>query len=272
MQMKSIVSPRFFAHAFFFFFLILRMSHVTLKISLDSQYVLSMKTVCFPINYVLTIVLFFLKFIRCFYSVCPHKVSPSVNLRLQAVCVYGCGISNLFYQWQFFTKNETEWSLLEFPSELKVETDKNDFTVPSYILENILGQGGEGLAQVEAWREGSKKGFTNKTITVNEPPIPGNCSCIPSLGEGYKTNFQVICDGWVDPDKPLRYSFSYGEGDNSRPVLTSEKPSSSKPFKIYKQPTNGDTSIPVKITISVEDSLGMKSAMSIFAKVRLCNL
>ncbi|XP_022787247.1 uncharacterized protein LOC111327355 [Stylophora pistillata] len=204
--------------------------------------------------------------ISCLYSDCPRKVSPSVNLRLKAVCVHGCGVSNLFYRWQFFIKMETEFKSLEFPSELNVETDDDDFIVHSYIFENILGQGGEGLVQVEVWRDGGQRGFSNKTITVNEPPIPGNCSCIPSLGEGYKTNFQVVCDSWIDPDKPLRYSFSYGDG---KTVLTStENPSSSKPFKIYKQPTDGDNSILVRITVSVEDSLGMRSTMSVLAEVK----
>ena len=145
-----------------------------------------------------------------------------------------------------------------------MEKGKSDFTLDT----EVLGPGGEGLVQVEVWRDGGESGITNKTITINEPPVPGNCTCIPSIGEGYKTEFQIVCDGWIDPDEPLGYSFSYGEGDDAKPVYSStENPSSSRPFKIYKQPADGVSSVDITITISVVDSLGMRSEMSVFAEV-----
>ena len=150
-----------------------------------------------------------------------------------------------------------------------METTSSYLTIKSYIFQNILGPGGEAIVQLEAWSEGGKPGYTNRTIRVNEPPQAGNCTCSPQAGEGYKTDFQVTCYGWVDTDTPLRYGFSYGDGDDATPVLTSkENPSSSRKFKIYKLPSEGISSLQIRITVSVEDSLGSRSEMVLDAEVR----
>ena len=166
-------------------------------------------------------------------------------------------------------KDGDHWSPVDIPSQLNIETSNNYFTVKSYIFQDILRPGGEGLVQLKVWREGGESGYINKTIRVNEPPVAGNCTCDPKTGEGYKTDFQVTCIDWEDPDTPLTYGFSYGDGgDASHIPKSSENPSSTSEFKIYKQPDKGMSSIQIPITISVEDSLGWKIEMVIYAEAR----
>ena len=168
-----------------------------------------------------------------------------------------------------FTKDGSQ---VDFPSQLNIETSNDYLIVKSYIFQDILKPGGEGLVQLEVWREGGESGYINETLRVNEPPVAGNCTCHPKTGEGYKTDFQVSCIDWVDPDMPLRYLFSYSYGGDATPVPKSSKnPSSSSEFKILKEPDEGISSIQIPITISVEDLLGWKTEMVIYAEVRGIN-
>lgn len=181
-----------------------------------------------------------------------------------------CATSTILYYWTLFKRNGIHWSAVDIPSHLNMETTNSYFTIKSFIFLNILGPGGEGLVQLKVRREGGMPGYLNQTIKVNEPPVPGNCTCSPTIGEGYKTDFQVTCSGWVDPDKPLSYSFSYGDGDDATPVLTSkENPSSSRNFKIYNLPEEGISSMQIKITVSVEDSLGLRSKVVVYVEARV---
>ena len=170
-------------------------------------------------------------------------------------------------------KDGDGWSLLDIPRQLNTDTSKSYFIVKSYILQDILRPGGEGLVQLKVWREGGESGYFNETVKVNEPPVAGNCTCHPKIGEGYKTDFQAMCIDWEDPDKPLSYGFSYGDGGDVTPVpKSSENPSSTSKFKIYKLPDEGMSSIKIPITISVEDALGWKIEMIIYTEAREINL
>jgi len=159
------------------------------------------------------------------------------------------------------------------PIQLNIETSNDYFTIKSSIFQNTLRPGGEGLVQLEVWRESGQSGYINETIKVNEPPTPKNCTCHPTTGEGFKTDFQVTCIDWVDPDEPLRYGYSYSYGGDTKTVQpSSEKPSSSSEFKILKLPDEGMSSIQIPITISVEDALGWKKEMVIYVEVREINM
>lgn len=195
-----------------------------------------------------------------------------MDLRLEAACISECGKPTIFYAWKLYVKIDNIWSAVDIPTHLNMETTNSYLTVKTYILKNILRPGGEGLAQLEVWKEGGKSGYVNQTIMVNEPPEVGDCICIPQTGEGFKTEFQVNCSGWVDPDIPLTYGFSYGDGDDANPVLTSkENPSLSRTFKIYKLPAEGIASLQIRITVSVEDFLGLRSEMVLYVEVREMN-
>lgn len=43
-------------------------------------------------------------------------------------------------------------------------------------------------------------------LTLNEPPILGNCSITPQSGRTLLTGFNVSCQGFFDPDSPLTYT------------------------------------------------------------------
>lgn len=142
------------------------------------------------------------------------------------------------------------------------------FTIRSYIFQKILGPGDECLVRLQVQRQGGRAAYLTKILRVNEAPKTGNCSTDPQTGELSNTEFRIFCDGWSDPDTPLRYSFSYG--DDEKPVLTSlENPTSSRKFRIYKQVPEETTSITIPIKVVVEDALGMSSKMQFHLEVLL---
>lgn len=176
-----------------------------------------------------------------------------------------CGASTVFYDWSMFLTNGSRVDIL---SQLNIERSNDYVIVKSYIFQEILRPGGEGVVQLEVWRESGESGYINETIRVNEPPVAGNCSCHPKTGEGYRTDFQVTCIGWVDPDTPLRFLFSYSYDGDVTPIPKSSKnPNSSSEFKILKEPDEGMSATQIPITISIEDSLGWKTEMVIYAEV-----
>ena len=157
---------------------------------------------------------------------------------------------------------------MNIPAELNMETTNRDFIVKSYIFRNILGPGDEFLVHLEVRREGGRAAYITKTLKINEPPKIGNCSCSPPTGELSNTEFQVFCDGWTDPDKPLRYSFRYGEDE--KPLLTSlENPRASRKFRIYKQLAEDIPSIAIPVKVSAADALGMSSEVGFSLEVLL---
>ena len=149
-----------------------------------------------------------------------------------------------------------------------MEATNRAFTIRSYIFQKILRPGGECLVRLEVRREGGRAAYLTKIIRVNEAPKTGNCSTDPRTGELSNTEFRIFCDGWSDPDTPLRYSFSYG--DDEKPVLASlDNPTSSRKFRIYKQVPEEITSISIQIKVVAEDALGMSSEMQLYLKVLL---
>lgn len=196
------------------------------------------------------------------------NLQPSIDLRLEAVCEGQCISYKLTYRWQLQIKDGNQWTRLDIPDDLNMETTNRYFLIRSYIFQNILGPGGECIVQVEVRREGGRAGYIAKTLRVNESPKAGNCSCSPPTGEISNTEFQVYCEGWKDPDKPLRYSFSYD--DDEKPLLTSTgNPSSSRKFRIYKQLAEEIVLLSIPIKVTVEDALGMSTEIRFNIEVRL---
>ena len=174
----------------------------------------------------------------------------------------------LFFRWEIQRLNGSEWSL---PAELIRENTNRDFVIKSQIFQEHLKPGGQCIVKLETWREGGRTGYVTKILRVNEPPKPGNCSCYPPTGNISHTEFQISCDGWVDSEKPLLYSFSYRRNDNgTKPLLTSlENPSSSRKFRIYEQVSQDVLSVNISIYVSVEDALGMSSWYEVKLQVQL---
>ena len=197
-------------------------------------------------------------FIRCLDRNCSSRLNPSIDLRLEAECEGQCLFFTLFFRWKIQRLNGSEWSL---PAELIRENTNRDFVIKSQIFQEHLKPGGQCIVKLETWREGGRTGYVTKILRVNEPPKPGNCSCYPPTGNISHTEFQISCDGWVDSEKPLLYSFSYRRNDNgTQPLLTSpENPSSSRKFRIYEQVSQDVLSVNISINVSVEDALGMSS-------------
>ena len=217
------------------------------------------------------IFVYFGSFNSCPDHDCSVNLQPSIDLKLEAVCEVQCVSFQLSYLWKLQKNDGNQWSLMSIPAELNMETTNRDFIVKSYIFQKILGPGDEFRVHLEVRREGGRAAYITKTLKINEPPKIGNCSCIPPTGELSNTEFQVFCDGWTDPNTPLRYSFRYGEDekpDDEKPVLTSlENPRASRKFRIYKQLAEDIASIDITIKVSVADALGMSSDMEFSIEV-----
>jgi len=52
-------------------------------------------------------------------------------------------------------------------------------------------------------------------IKMNSPPHSGNCSISPTNGVYLETAFNIQCDGFMDENVPLQYSFYAATGDSS---------------------------------------------------------
>lgn len=213
-------------------------------------------------------------FISVLFNSCPDRdcsvnLQPSIDLKLQAVCEDPCISFQLTYLWELSELSDgNQWSPINIPANLYMETTNREFIVKSAIFQNILGPGDEFVVHLEVRREGGRAAYITKTLKINEPPKIGNCSCIPPTGELSNTEFQVFCDGWTDPDTPLRYSFRYGEDE--KPLLTSlENPRASRKFRIYKQLAEDIPSIAIPIKVSVADALGMSSEIGFSLEVLL---
>ena len=229
-----------------------------------TSYILNLFVNC---NYLTTeIDLFYFFYCSCPDRNCLMNLQPSIDLRLEATCEGQCIAFRLSFRWELQIRSGNQWSRMDLPVDLNMETTNRDFIIKSYIFENVLGPGGECLVQLEVRRQGGRAGYITKILRVNEPPQDGNCSCSPSTGEISNTEFQVFCDGWTDSDQPLRYSFSYG--DDEKPLLTSkENPRSSSKFRIYKQLVEEIASVLIPIRVSVQDGLGMSAEIEFYLEV-----
>ena len=92
------------------------------------------------------------------------------------------------------------------------------------------------------------------TVVTNLPPAGTLCYADPSVGIALETVFVLSCDGFTDPDTPLKYGFSADVGGSSI-VLTDEAFSN-----------QAETSLPIQPTPTIQaygnvmDALGAKTS------------
>eukprot|EP00466_Bigelowiella_natans_P018553 jgi/Bigna1/90691/estExt_fgenesh1_pg.C_760099 len=112
-------------------------------------------------------------------------------------------------------------------------------------------------------------GRASVEVQMNLPPAMGSCNVEPARGLSMKTEFRLSCNGWVDDDMPLRYSFRYAEPSwfpfrlchfQYLPYILTH---------LYTEETSS-----VKLTGSISDALGVETSvsMSTFVESRPLNV
>ena len=115
---------------------------------------------------------------------------------------------------------------------------------------------------------GGPKGYTEYQFSVNVPPLDGNCTISSSNGIAVKTYFTVTCPGWVDPDLPLSYTFSYKRGSHKsqEELLYVGTKISTPPFTLPVGLASKNFSF--EITVHINDVYGSYAEVGLKVRVR----
>lgn len=139
------------------------------------------------------------------------KKNPFKRLIMESRCI-DCGLSDrLGYQWKLSLLLEE--ATKDDESAWEEKTDWTDYTqatgldASSLIIEaGYLIPGRTYRLQLNAWRPGGYPGgYVIEEMTMNIAPSRGTCSVPVSEGFALETLFNVVCEGWSDPDVPLSY-------------------------------------------------------------------
>lgn len=139
------------------------------------------------------------------------KKNPFKRLIMESRCI-DCGLSDrLGYQWKLSLLLEE--AKKDDESAWQEKTDWTDYTqatgleASSLIIEaGYLIPGRTYRLQLNAWRPGGYPGgYVIEEMTMNIAPSGGTCSVPVSEGFALETLFNVVCEGWSDPDVPLSY-------------------------------------------------------------------
>lgn len=146
---------------------------------------------------------------------------------------------------------------------VKIETLKEmaatDLSGPSFVLKGIdypLQEGSNYKITVQVvLKDGSSETESYEFVT-NEAPFNLNpfegCSGGPLEGQAIVTEFNIICEGFIDVDQPLTYEFSYHTTTGEVQFQSGLSPNAS--VRLPLGDPIADYTIPILIT--VRDSLG----------------
>ena len=136
---------------------------------------------------------------------CEEMVNPSKRLLLESKCL-NCEVgTRIQYQWSVYICNKTLLSCQMLPN-FRIKTSTGLQSANLAIKENALEIGAIYRVRCAAWKLGSPNaGYVEYLLTVNSPPINGQCSVMPKRGFALDTLFHVSCSGWWDKEKPITY-------------------------------------------------------------------
>ena len=133
-----------------------------------------------------------------------------------------CNDPNIQYSWEVYTVKKITnagqiiWELdtevmkavEQYRKELVFVIKKFTLTPEKLYRFTLIGgleDGAKGLSQ--------RNGFTNT------PPTGGKCFSDIEEGEAMESEFTFTCEGWEDPDTPLRYEFVYYNEDGGESLF-----------------------------------------------------
>ena len=143
---------------------------------------------------------------------CDKKINPSRRIALLSTCSGSpCG-GLLSYDWSLFQligkdqSNNTHWIRVPKLQGLL----RTRMTSPRLVTKRqILSPGAVYKFSLRAKRHGAHPGLSEYEVIINTPPVGGICNVSPRSGTSLKTEFRIICSGWVDAEVPLQYEFIY---------------------------------------------------------------
>jgi len=112
------------------------------------------------------------------------------------------------------------WSLLEGDINLQSSTVRVQIQDPRFLVlyENVLSPGVTYVfALTGTDRSTGRSAIATTMVTINQPPTQGTCGPSPISGIAYVTEFELLCDAWVDrsQDYPFLYRFELVPVDQS---------------------------------------------------------
>ncbi|XP_061171979.1 uncharacterized protein LOC133181505 [Saccostrea echinata] len=185
--------------------------------------------------------------LKCLFN-CEDKAVPGQTLLLQSLCdscqshtwtVYGCG---------------TQCDVLIGPPQ-----NGYNFTISvneSYEQQQIFYTG--------TYMSG-RNVSAQYNLTVNLPPIPGNCTITPQSGYSLVTAFSVSCRGFTDPDLPLSYVIYQRRPSGMETELMKSDEALISPLYLSEGPKENNYT--QRLTVKCMDSRGLMSATPITVQV-----
>ena len=152
-----------------------------------------------------------------------------------------------------YRKDVDKWVKEENLNE-KVATDMFG---PSFVFKYPLQEASNYKIKVQVFlRDGSSESEYYEFVT-NEAPIHKDflldgCTVDPDTGEAVITEFNIVCEGFVDVDQPLSYDFSYHKTTGEVHFQSGLSPNAS--VRLPLGDPIADYTIPISVTVT--DSLG----------------
>ncbi|XP_048582698.1 polycystic kidney disease and receptor for egg jelly-related protein [Nematostella vectensis] len=191
--------------------------------------------------------------LKCNFN-CLAKTNPIERLVMETTCQDCKPTDILGYEWSLHrlllgkdpdqidsweTINPTSWAV-----NTSTGIDKGNLVINSHFLEPSRSY----FLRLNAWKPGGYPGgFVEHRFTVNIAPTSGSCSVDPLEGFALDTTFQVKCDGWDDPDTPLKYLVELRNGADIVPISDGFEPYTSAVFPLGKEENNYTLTVNVKV-------------------------
>ena len=142
-----------------------------------------------------------------------QSFDPTKAIRLEGQC-QSCGSSLdvVVYKWSLVS-GSTQINLED--SSLVPTGINNRFLK---ISPGVLQEGGSYVLQLDV-SQGLNTGFSQQSLTTNQPPQNGTCTVSPTSGDAGSTKFTISCTEWADDplDEPFSYRYSFIRDPRSRP-------------------------------------------------------
>ena len=163
----------------------------------------------------------------------------------------------LQYEWQLFKGHTAVQNLAASTASGVKESSLTVFS-------SLLTTGQTYRIDVSVRKYGGTPGNATIRVHSNEPPVPGACSAQPASGEAMKTQFEIRCQGWYDPDVPLTYTFMYEKDGDVSSVSSDSVPSARAMLPVGVEEDDHN----LKLLVRVTDALGLSSQQLLRVKVR----
>ncbi|CAH1247746.1 SELP [Branchiostoma lanceolatum] len=191
------------------------------------------------------------------YGTCGPKINAGEKMRLSVLCSNcAAGPNRYRYNWTLVqTQGSTmTWTDAEWNKNLLNDRSQDYVVFRANVFNNE--QGVYTATAVVTNSITGESGFAEYSFTLNEPPRVGNCAAL-NTSDGF---FVIRCQGFRDPDVPLRYDLEYTAAD-----IEVASASSTPPVRLPVG--DPEKNYELEIVIRVADSLGAFAFTSVITNV-----